>query len=305
MSEDRPGFKSGFVAVVGRANAGKSTLVNAMLGRKVTIVSAKPQTTRLRVHGILNSDDAQIVMIDTPGLQKAESGLGRQMMHETQQALEGIDSLALIVDATELFGRGDQFSLKWIENFHGPVDLLLNKIDRMPKHDLLPLMERYGAAYHFAEIIPISAWKGDGLSTLLNVWKSRLKEGPRYFPEDQFTDQPERFMAAEFVREKVIQETKAEVPHAVMVMVDNFEEGETLTRIEATIYVEREGQKGIVIGKGGAMLKKIGTAARKDIEKLVGSKVFLGLRVKVLENWRQRTSILQQMDWRREAPEES
>ena len=294
-----------FVAIVGRANAGKSTLVNQMLGRKVTIVSPKPQTTRLRVHGIINTDDAQIVMIDTPGLQKAESGLGRQMMHEAQQALEGIDSLALIVDAAETFGRGDQFSLKWIEKFHGPVDLLLNKIDRIPKHELLPLIEKYSQAYNFAEIIPISALKGDGVGVVLKVWMARLKEGPRYFPEDQFTDQPERVMAGEFVREKVIQETKAEVPHAVMVMVDNFEEGETLTRIEATIYVEREGQKGIVIGQGGAMLKKIGTAARKDIEKLVGSKVFLGLHVKVLENWRQRASILQQLDWRREIPEQA
>jgi GTP-binding protein Era len=293
-------FKSGFVAIVGRPNAGKSTLVNTLVGQKVAIVSPKPQTTRNRIQGILNRDDAQIVLVDTPGIHQPENVLSRMMMDELQYALEGIDILSLIVDAAADFGAGDRFSIEWIKRFRGPVFLLLNKVDRVRKQLLLPLIERYNKVFEFAEIFPISALTGAGCLDLVNSWLALLPEAPPHFPSDQFTDQPERFLAAELVREKAILITREEVPHAIAVLVDNFEEGETLTRIRATIYVEREGQKGILIGKGGATIKKIGTQARRELETILGTKVFLELMVKVQPNWRQNSSIVRQLDWHRQ-----
>jgi GTPase len=293
-------FKSGFVAIVGRPNAGKSTLVNTLVGQKVAIVSPKPQTTRNRIQGILNRDDAQIVLVDTPGIHQPENVLSRMMMDELQYALEGIDILSLIVDATADFGAGDRFSIEWVKRFRGPVFLLLNKVDRVRKQLLLPLIERYNKVFEFAEIFPISALTGAGCLDLVNSWLALLPEAPPHFPSDQFTDQPERFLAAELVREKAILITREEVPHAIAVLVDNFEEGETLTRIRATIYVEREGQKGILIGKGGATIKKIGTQARQELETILGTKVFLELMVKVQPNWRQNSSIVRQLDWHRQ-----
>ena len=290
-------FKSGFIAVVGRPNAGKSTLVNALVGRKVSIVSPKPQTTRNRIQGIVNRENAQIVLIDTPGISKADSALGRQMMQEAAQSLESIDVLALIVDAAQNFGPEDSRLLQWMGRYENPVYLLLNKIDRISKPRLLPLMDSYQKARQFTEIFPISALRGDGLEDLEKSWIALLPEAPPYFPEDQFTDQPERFLAAEFIREKAILATSQEVPHAVAVMVDRFEETPKLIRIHATIYVEREGQKGILIGKDGSMLKKIGSEARVELEKLLGGKVFLELYVKVLANWRERPAIVRQLDW--------
>jgi GTP-binding protein Era len=293
-------FKSGFVAIVGRPNAGKSTLVNTLVGQKVAIVSPKPQTTRNRIQGILNRDDAQIVLVDTPGIHQPENVLSRMMMDELQYALEGIDILSLIVDATADFGAGDRFSIEWVKRFRGPVFLLLNKVDRVRKQLLLPLIERYNKVFEFAEIFPISALTGAGCLDLVNSWLALLPEAPPHFPSDQFTDQPERFLAAELVREKAILITREEVPHAIAVLVDNFEEGQTLTRIRATIYVEREGQKGILIGKGGATIKKIGTQARQELETILGTKVFLELMVKVQPNWRQNSSIVRQLDWHRQ-----
>jgi GTP-binding protein Era len=293
-------FKSGFVAIVGRPNAGKSTLVNALVGHKVSIVSSKPQTTRNRIQGIVNRDDAQIVLVDTPGLHKAESALSRQMMQEVEQALDGIDILSLIVDAAQEFGPGDRFALERVRRFRGPAYLLLNKVDVIVKQKLLPMIDAYRRACEFAEIFPISALKGDGLALLVESWIASLPENPPYFPSDQFTDQPERFLAAEFIREKAIVATHKEVPYAIAVLVDSFEETEKLVHIRATIYVERDGQKGILIGKGGAMLKKIGTGARKELESLLGTKVFLELYVKVLANWRQRPAIVRQLDWRQQ-----
>jgi GTP-binding protein Era len=293
-------FKSGFVAIVGRPNAGKSTLVNTLVGQKVAIVSPKPQTTRNRIQGILNRDDAQIVLVDTPGIHQPENVLSRMMMDELQYALEGIDILSLIVDATADFGAGDRFSIEWVKRFRGPVFLLLNKVDRVRKQLLLPLIERYNKVFEFAEIFPISALTGAGCLDLVNSWLALLPEAPPHFPSDQFTDQPERFLAAELVREKAILITREEVPHAIAVLVDNFEEGQTLTRIRATIYVEREGQKGILIGKGGATIKKIGTQARQELETVLGTKVFLELTVKVQPNWRQNSSIVRQLDWHRQ-----
>lgn len=293
-------FKSGFVAIVGRPNAGKSTIVNTLVGHKIAIVSPRPQTTRSRIQGILTRDDAQIVLVDTPGIHKAGNVLGRQMMDEAEQALDGIDILSLIVDASVEFGAGDRFSLEWIRRFKGPVFLLLNKVDRLSKPRLLPLIDRYRKLFEFAEIFPISALTGEGCFDLVNAWLLRLPEGPPYFPPDQFTDQPERFLAAELIREKAIQATREEVPHAVAVRIDSFEEKTDLTKIRATIYVEREGQKGILIGQGGETVKRIGTLARKDIQAVLGARVFLELFVKVQPNWRQNPLVVRQLDWHRQ-----
>jgi GTP-binding protein Era len=293
-------FKSGFVAIIGRPNAGKSTLVNALVGQKVAIVSPKPQTTRNRIQGIVNREDAQIVLVDTPGIHRPENVLSRMMMDELQHALEGIDVLCLIVDSTVNFGAGDKFAIQWIQRFKGPVYLLLNKVDRVAKHLLLPLIERYNLEYPFAESFPISASRGTGLQELVDSLIARLPDAPPYFPPDQFTDQPERFLAAEVVREKAIHSTRDEVPHAVAVLVDRFEQAPKILRIAATIYVEREGQKGILIGEGGAAIKKIGTEARKELEKILGSKIFLELFVKVQTNWRQNSTMVRQLDWHRQ-----
>jgi len=293
-------FKSGFVAVVGRPNAGKSTLVNTLVGRKVAIVSPRPQTTRNRIQGIVNREEAQIVLIDTPGLHKPDSVLSRQMMDEAQQALHGIDILSLIVDVTAEFGGGDRYAIEWVRRFRGPVFLLLNKVDRVPKELLLPLIDRYQKAFDFAEIFPIAALTGEGCAALVEGWLARLPEAPPYFPQDQFTDQPERFLAAEIVREKAILATREEIPHATAVLVDSFVESDDLIKIRATIYVERDGQKGILIGKGGEMIKKIGTDARKELESILGARIFLELFVKVQPNWRQSPAVVRQLDWHRQ-----
>jgi GTP-binding protein Era len=293
-------FKSGFVAILGRPNAGKSTLVNTLVGRKVAIVSPKPQTTRNRIQGILNRDDAQIVLIDTPGIHKAGNVLSRQMMNEVQQALEGIDILSLIVDASAGTGRGDKFSIEWVGRFQGPVFLLLNKIDQINKQQLLPLIDHYRSEFEFTEIFPISALSGEGTADLADGWLRRLPEAPPYFPADQFTDQPERFLVAEIIREKAIVTTREEVPYAIAVLLDSFEEKKNLIRIRATLYVERDGQKGILIGKGGATMKKIGTEARRELESILGSRIFLELFVKVQPNWRQNVAIVRQLDWHRQ-----
>ena len=293
-------FKSGFVAIVGRPNAGKSTLVNTLVGRKVSIVTPKPQTTRNRIQGILNRDDAQVVLVDTPGIHKPANVLSRQMMDELQHALEGIDVLALIADASVDLGAGDRFAIQWVQRFHGPVFLLLNKVDRIPKTRLLPLIERYNREFDFAETFPISALTGLGSFDLVNGWLKRLPEHPPYFEPDQFTDQPERFLAAEIIREKAIIATREEVPHSIAVLIDNYDEGEKLLRIRATMYVEREGQKGILIGKGGSTMKKIGTQARLELESILGAHIFLELFVKVQPGWRQNSSIVRQLDWHRQ-----
>jgi GTP-binding protein Era len=296
-------FKSGFVAIIGRPNAGKSTLVNKLVGQKVSIVSNKPQTTRNRVQGIVNRDDAQIVLIDTPGIHRPENVLSRMMMDELQHTLEGLDILCLIVDASAKFGKGDEFALDWIKRFKGPAYLLLNKIDMVAKHLLLPMIARYNEEFQFAETFPISAIDGRGLDDLVASWIARLPEGPKYFPDDQVTDQPERFLAAEVIREKAILATRQEVPHAIAVLVDKYEEKPKLLRISATIYVEREGQKGILIGAGGGTLKQIGTDARKELEKLLGSKIFMELFVKVQANWRQNSQMVKMLDWHRQLEE--
>lgn len=302
---DRPqevpaGFRSGFVAIVGLPNAGKSTLVNALVGRKVAIVSSRPQTTRNRIVGIVQRPEAQIVLVDTPGLHRAATALDRHMADEVEKGIEGVDVVAVIVDATRQFGREDHFAIDRARQFDGPAFLLLNKVDRVEKLRLLPLIDRYRTEYEWTEIIPISALKGEGLPVLLAELVRRLPEGPPYFPPDQFTDQPERFLAAELVREKALALTRQEVPYSVGVAIDRFEETQRLIRIYATILVEREGQRGILIGKQGATIKKIGTQARIELEELLGARIYLELFVKVKPGWRDNPSVVGQFDWRRE-----
>jgi GTP-binding protein Era len=292
-----PEFKSGFVAVVGRPNAGKSTLVNRLVGQKVAIVTSRPQTTRNRIQGIVNRPNAQVVLIDTPGLHRPDSALGRQMMGEVNAALDGVDVLALILDVSEDIGKGDRHAIERAARFEGTRILLLNKVDRIPKDSLLPIIESVGKLTDFAEIIPISALTGDGVDRVLEKFIDYLPSGEPHFPADQYTDQPERFLAAELIREKAMAGTFHEVPHAVAVLVDAFEETDKLIRIRATIYVEREGQKGILIGRAGASLKKIGTEARKELEEILGTKIFLELFVKVLRDWRDNPQLVRQLDW--------
>lgn len=301
-------FHSGFVCILGRPNAGKSTLLNALVGQRLAIVSPKPQTTRNRILGIVQIPKqkkkvgGQIVLIDTPGVHKPDSSLGRKMMSEVREALEGCDLLLLIVDVTRKFGRDDESVLEMARKSKTPVFLLLNKIDllRNQKDKLLPIIDGYQKLHAFKEIIPLSARKPEGLDLLLDKVIGILPEGPRYFPEDQVTDQPTRFMVAEIIREQVLVETSEEVPYATTVLVEQFEEGAKLTRIAAAIYCEREGQKRILIGKQAQMLKKIGTAARLQIEKMVGTRVFLELFVKVTPDWRESHAFIEELDWRRQ-----
>ena len=302
-------FRSGFVSIIGRPNAGKSTLLNALVGEKVAIVTHKPQTTQHRIQGFVNvkggkgRPPGQIIFIDTPGVHKPDSSMGSRMMREVNAALEERDLVLLIVDVNQPFGKGDQFVLELLENVSAPVILLLNKIDTIEKQKLLEIIERYSKLREFVEIIPISATKKQGLENLVDVVIKRLPEGPRYFEKDQITDQPERVLVSEIIRERILVETGQEVPYATAVKIERFEEGDRLTRIAAAVYCEREGQKAILIGKGGAMLKKIGTSARRQIERLVGTKVFLELFVKVRENWRNSEAALDELDWRKQAGE--
>jgi GTP-binding protein Era len=298
-------FRSGFVSIIGRPNAGKSTLLNALVGEKLAIVTRKPQTTRNRIQGIINIERkgkrpaGQIVLVDTPGIHKPINSLNRRMMKEVYDALEGCDLLLLIVDATAKFGTGDQFALDIAKKSGQPCILLLNKIDALDKQKLLPLIAEYKSLHDFAEVIPISALKRDGLDMLLDTVVRALPDGPRYFPKDQLTDQPERFLVAELIREQVLLTTEQEVPYSTTVLIEQYEEGARLTRIAAAIFCEREGQKAILIGKKGATLKKIGTAARLQIEKLLNTKVFLELFVKVQAGWRDSRQFVEETDWRK------
>ena len=299
-------FRSGFVSIVGRPNAGKSTLLNALVGEKLAIVTRKPQTTRNRIQGFVNVERrgkrpaGQVVLIDTPGVHKPINSLNRRMMKEVYDALEGCDLLLLIVDATAKLGTGDKFVVDIVKKSGQKTFLLLNKIDKLNKQELLPLIAQYKDLHQFAEVIPISAMKGEGLDKLLDAVIQALPEGPRYFAKDQVTDQPERFLAAELIREQVLLITEQEVPYATTVLIDQYQENAKLTRIAATIYCEREGQKAILIGKQGSTLKKIGTAARLQIERLLNSKVFLELFIKVRPGWRDSRQFIEETDWRRQ-----
>ncbi|MCU1320511.1 MAG: GTP-binding protein Era [Acidobacteriaceae bacterium] len=346
----RMAFRSGFVSIIGRPNAGKSTLLNALLGQKLAIVTHKPQTTRTRIHGVLEvplkkkakgepgHPPAQVILVDTPGVHKPDTQLDRRMMQEVHDALESRDAVLFIVDVTHrlpkveavakspaeagaktgpkatgrmaLSAAEDDFVLSLIQKLDCPVILVLNKMDAVRKEELLPLMAHWGSLHPFADVIPISARKKEGLELLLDKVVGVLKEGQRYFPKHQLTDQPERFLVAELIREKILMLTGEEVPYATAVVIERFEEPASLkklkdgklplTKIAAAIYCERTGQKAILIGKQGEMLKKIGTAARKDIEGLLGTRVFLELFVKVQEEWRSSRGFVEDLDWRRQ-----
>src|SRR3984885_13921254 len=334
-------FRSGFVSIIGRPNAGKSTLLNALLGQKLAIVTHKPQTTRTRIHGVLEvplkkksngeigHPAAQVVLVDTPGIHKPDTQLDKRMMQEVHDALESRDAVLFIVDVTHRLpktpGAGDSgkatgrmgmsaaeddFALSLIKKLECPVILVLNKMDAIPKKDLLPLIAHWSTLHSFADVIPISARKKEGLELLLEKIVGQLKEGQRYFPKHQLTDQPERFLVAELIREKILMLTGEEVPYATAVVIERYEEPASMkkmkdgklpvTKISAAIFCERTGQKAILMASRGEMLKRIGTAARKDIESLLGTRVFLELFVKVQEEWRSSRGFVEELDWRRQ-----
>jgi GTP-binding protein Era len=294
-------IKSGFVAIVGRPNAGKSTLINVLVGEKVSIVTPVPQTTRNRILGIVNRPDAQVVFVDTPGIHKPLSRLNQQMMTFVRQALAERDLAVLIVDASARFGRGDEFALQLLKEYAPKAILALNKIDLIPKPQLLPLIDRYSKLHDFEEIFPVSALHNDGVEDVLQAVIRLLPEGPQYFPPEIYTDQPERFLASEIIREKVIRHTQQELPHVTAVFIEQFEETETITRIHAMIVVERDSQRPIVLGAGGQRIKQIGTEARLELERLFPPKVFLELFVKVEPRWRDRRDLVAALDYRGEA----
>ena len=298
-------FRSGFVSLVGRPNAGKSTLLNALVGQKVAIVADKPQTTRTSIQGVLTLPTVQIVFLDTPGIHKPDTPLNKRMMNVVRDALEERDLLLFLADAAVPFQAEDRRAMEVLHKTDTPAVLVLNKVDLVKeKARLLPVIEQYKSIFEFADYVPVSAVKGGGLDELRKVILEHLPEGPAYFPEDHVTDQPERFLAAELIREKVLQATRQEVPHAVAVMVDKWEETPRITRIFATIRVERPGQKAILIGSKGSTLKKIGTLARQEMERIFGVKIYLDLHIRVQPGWREQAAFLNTLDWRTMAGED-
>jgi GTP-binding protein Era len=291
--------RSGFVSILGRPNAGKSTLLNTFVGQKVSIVADKPQTTRTAIQGVMTTPEAQVIFVDTPGIHKSNSSINKRMMDAVRNSIDERDLILFLVDATKPFTEEDDKAIGVLRHGNAPVILVFNKIDRLKaKQDLLPLMEEYPKHYDFAEYLPISAETEEGVEKLRQRIVSRLPEGPEYFPPDHITDQPARFLAAELVREKILLATRQEVPHATTVVIEKWEETPTIVKIYASIIVERDGQKGIIIGQKGAMLKQIGTLAREDMESLFGIRIYLDLHVKVESDWREKASYLNALDWR-------
>jgi len=288
-------FRSGFVAVVGRPNVGKSTLVNRLVGEKVAIVSDKPQTTRNRILAVLNRPDAQIVLFDTPGIHKPMHRMNERMVEAAVGSLGQVDLALWLVDVTEAYGPGDRYVRDVLQRSGKPVLLGLNKIDLVPKPRLLPLIDEYHRLLDFAEVVPLSGLKGDNVDRLAGLLTAHLPPGERLYPDDFLTDQPERFFVAEMIREQILRHTREEIPYSTAVVIDSFKEGEPVVRIEASILVERDSQKGILIGRGGGMLKAIGSAARREIEAFLGTKIYLGLFVKVREGWREDPAVLDEM----------
>jgi GTP-binding protein Era len=292
-------FKSGFVAIVGRPNVGKSTLMNQMIGQKIAIMSDKPQTTRNKIHGVYTTEEMQIVFLDTPGIHKPLSKLGDFMVKAAQSALEEVEAVLFLTDVTEELGGGDRFIMERLKNVDTPVFLILNKIDKVHPEALLPIIEKYRKLHDFAEIVPVSALQGNNVNTLLEQVAKYLPEGPMFYPADQVTDHPEQFVCAELIREKILMKTREEIPHSIAVEIESMGlGGNGVVNIGAIIYVERDSQKGIIIGKSGALLKEIGQLARFDIERLLGSKIFLELWVKVKKDWRNRESVLKSLGFR-------
>ncbi|HLZ11653.1 MAG TPA: GTPase Era [Candidatus Acidoferrum sp.] len=297
-AQPKAAHRAGFVAIVGRPNAGKSTLLNRLVGQKVAIVTSKPQTTRNRIQGIVTRPEGQIVFIDTPGIHEAKTVLNKQMLREINAAVEGIDVLLLMADAIAMQPHADNLLIDRAKRFRGKaVILALNKVDKLPKAKLLPILEAFSKEFPFAAMVPISALKGDGCDRIVEEILKLLPEADPYFPEDQVTDQPERFLASEIIREKAIALTYHEVPHALSVVVEKWEEKPRLLRIEATMHVERDSQKKILIGHKGEMLKKVGMQARKELEEILGTKIYLGLFVKVVPDWRDNPQHVRELDW--------
>ena len=290
--------KSGFVSIIGRPNVGKSTFVNRVIGHKITIMSDKAQTTRNKIQGVMTRDDAQIIFIDTPGIHKPKHKLGDYMMKVATNTLSEIDAIMFMVNVNEDIGRGDEYIMDMLKDLKTPVFLVLNKIDLVHPDALMPKIEKYQEYMNFTEIVPISALEGLNVDHFIDVLKSYLPEGPKYYPDDQISDHPEQFVVGEIIREKILHLTSEEIPHAIGVNVDRMiKEDEDRVRIEATIYVERDSQKGIVIGKGGKKLKEVGKRARHDIEMLLGSKVYLELWVKVQKDWRNKVNFIRQIGY--------
>ncbi|MGN7454956.1 GTPase Era [Paenibacillus pasadenensis] len=294
-------FRSGFVGIVGRPNVGKSTLMNRMIGQKIAIMSDKPQTTRNKIHGVLTRDNSQIVFLDTPGIHKPNSKLGDYMVKAAEGALFEVEAILFLVDVAEGYGGGDRFIIERLKSVKTPVFLILNKIDKIDDEKLMKTIIEYKDRYDFAEIIPISALQGSNVERLLDQIDRYLPEGPQYYPADQVTDHPEQFVCAEMIREKILQMTREEIPHSIAVTIESMKVQENgVVHIGAVIFVERDSQKGIIIGKQGALLKEVGKQARRDIEKLLGSKTFLELWVKVKKDWRNQDRVLRDLGFRNE-----
>ena len=301
MQETKNGYKSGFISIIGRPNVGKSTFLNRVIGQKIAIMSDKPQTTRNKVQGVLTTDDSQMIFIDTPGIHKPKHKLGDFMLKVSKNTLREVDVIMFMVNAEQKLGKGDEFILEMLAGNPTPVFLVINKIDAIHPDELLGIIESYKERYDFAEIVPISALQGNNVENLLVTLAKYLPEGPQYYPADQVTDHPERFIISELIREKVLHLTREEIPHSIAVVIDKIrrdEENEDKIHVAATIIVERDSQKGIVIGKRGALLKEVGTRARKDIEMLLGSKVYLELWVKVQKDWRNKATHLRDFGFR-------
>jgi GTPase len=296
VTQPKQGFRSGFVAVIGRPNTGKSTLVNTLMGRKVAIVSDKPQTTRRGVRAVLSTDDHQIVFTDTPGFHKPRTLLGSRLNDLVGEATQGVDAVVQVVDAQAGVGRGDGFVFeRQLRDFAGPRICAVNKLDALRKREEVPQLEKAAALGDWDEVVPISAKTGRGVGVLLDLLVDRLPEGPAYYPADTVTDQPLEDRLAEIVREKALAVTRQEVPHSIAVVVEELEDSDTLTKIHASLIVERDSQKGIVIGKGGETLKTIGSRARQEMERVLGHQVFLDLHVKVLKEWQRDPKALQRL----------
>lgn len=300
MLEANKGYKSGFISIIGRPNAGKSTFLNKVIGQKIAIMSDKPQTTRNKVQGVLTTDKQQIIFIDTPGINEPRHKLGDFMLKVAKNTLREVDAILLMVDSVDRIGKQDRYILEMLKGNETPVFLVMNKIDLIHPDKLLSVTEAFRKEYDFADVIPISALEGINIDGLLEVLTKHLPEGPQYYPADQVTDHPERFIISELIREKVLHLTHEEIPHSIAVVIEKIkrEEDSEKIRVTATIMVERESQKGMVIGKKGALLKEVGMRARKDIEMLLGSKVYLELWVKVQRDWRNKQVHLRDFGFR-------
>ena len=291
-------MKSGFIALVGRPNVGKSTLLNSIMGRKVAITSNKPQTTRNLIQGIYNDEDAQMVFVDTPGIHKPKHKLGKLLNKQTYLTFNDVDIVLFLVDITESLGKGDKFVIDLLGNVNKPVILVINKIDKLPRLEILKKIEEYKDLYNFDEIIPISAMKKDNVDRLINVLKSKLTDNIKYYDDETWTNVSTRFLISELIREKILELTDEEVPHSVSVVVDQIEYNNNAANINATIVVDRENLKKILVGKSGSMIKEIGIRARKDIEPLIGRNVYLELFVKVIPKWRDREKFLNEIGFK-------